>query len=120
MVDNSDSYEQLYKIIIINDNNIIKSIGKKSAMSIDKIDNKINNQNNDESVKYIDCEINEFSYKEAVDNDKRCIEKHDHHCFWTGHCIGKNNKISFVIFIISVFCLIFYFSYALYKGLLKN
>jgi hypothetical protein len=30
-----------------------------------------------------------------------CIEEHDHHCPWTSHCIGKNNIISFYIFIIS-------------------
>ena len=37
-----------------------------------------------------------------------CIEKHDHHCPWTGHCIGKNNMISFFIFIgSSIFIIIF-------------
>lgn len=41
-------------------------------MPIDRKDNKINNRNNDQnkddSVKYIDCEMNDFSYEEA---DKR-------------------------------------------------
>ena len=74
---------------------------------------------------YYYCEYCKFylkkcSYSSHCEICQICIEKHDHHCFWTGHCIGKNNKISFVIFIISVFCLIFYFSYALYEGLVKN
>lgn len=30
-----------------------------------------------------------------------CIENHDHHCPWTSHCIGKNNTVSFYIFIMS-------------------
>ena len=30
-----------------------------------------------------------------------CIEQQDHHCPWTSHCVGKNNIISFYIFIIS-------------------
>ena len=61
----------------INDNDTIKLIEKKSSMSIVKIDNKINiqnnSQNNDDSDKYIDCEIKEFSYEEAVDYDKRSL-----------------------------------------------
>lgn len=31
-----------------------------------------------------------------------CIEYPDHHCVWTGKCIGGNNKFSFYSFIISV------------------
>ena len=38
-----------------------------------------------------------------------CIEEFDHHCPWTSKCIGKRNKISFYIFVGSVFILIFYF-----------
>ena len=30
-----------------------------------------------------------------------CIEGQDHHCPWTSHCVGKNNIITFYIFIIS-------------------
>jgi len=30
-----------------------------------------------------------------------CIEGLDHHCPWTSHCIGRNNTITFYIFIIS-------------------
>ena len=30
-----------------------------------------------------------------------CIEQQDHHCPWTSHCVGKNNIISFYIFILS-------------------
>lgn len=30
-----------------------------------------------------------------------CVEGMDHHCPWTSHCVGKNNIISFYIFIIA-------------------
>ena len=48
-----------------------------------------------------------------------CIEKIDHHCGWTGHCIGKNNKITFYIFSFSLLFLILYFGLAFYLGLTK-
>ena len=37
-----------------------------------------------------------------------CIEGNDHHCPWTGKCIGKRNYKSFIIFIGSVFVLFTY------------
>ena len=37
-----------------------------------------------------------------------CIENYDHHCPWTGHCIGKNNIYSFYVFICSSFFVIIY------------
>ena len=40
-----------------------------------------------------------------------CIERMDHHCPWTGKCIGKGNIIPFYIFVFSVFGL---FSYCIY------
>ena len=45
-----------------------------------------------------------------------CIENHDHHCPWTGHCIGKNNYISFYIFIGSSVCIILYLATAICVG----
>ena len=45
-----------------------------------------------------------------------CIENQDHHCPWTGHCIGKNNYISFYIFIGSSFCIICYLAIAISVG----
>ena len=37
-----------------------------------------------------------------------CVEGNDHHCPWTGKCIGKNNQKSFIIFVSSVFVLFIY------------
>ena len=37
-----------------------------------------------------------------------CIENYDHHCPWTGHCIGKNNIYSFYVFTGSAFFVIIY------------
>ena len=42
-----------------------------------------------------------------------CIENQDHHCPWTGHCIGRNNYYSFFIFIGSSFSIIVYIATAL-------
>ena len=33
---------------------------------------------------------------------QKCIEEFDHHCFWVGNCIGKNNFMLFFIFLIYV------------------
>lgn len=38
-----------------------------------------------------------------------CIENIDHHCPFTGHCIGKNNIVYFKIFIILLQCTILVF-----------
>ena len=45
-----------------------------------------------------------------------CIENQDHHCPWTGHCIGKNNLWSFYIFIGASFLVIIYLACALCVG----
>ena len=45
-----------------------------------------------------------------------CIENQDHHCPWTGHCIGKNNYYSFMIFIGSSFFIIIYLAAAISIG----
>jgi hypothetical protein len=71
----------------------------------------INNNLRDKNKKYIKCrkcniivpeelKMNHCSYCEV------CIIKHDHHCIWTGKCIGKNNIIFFFIFIFSLFLFI--------------
>ena len=49
-----------------------------------------------------------------------CVEKFDHHCAWTGHCIGKNNKITFCIFVPSIFILLIYFSFAFVQGISRS
>ncbi len=66
---------------------------------------------------YCGIYLKKSSYGSHCDECQICIEKHDHHCVWTGHCIGKNNKITFFIFVISLVCLIFYYAYAYYVGL---
>ena len=37
-----------------------------------------------------------------------CVEGYDHHCPWTGKCIGKKNTNLFYVFVISV---LFIFAY---------
>lgn len=37
-----------------------------------------------------------------------CVEGNDHHCPWTSKCVGKNNLISFYIFVGSSIIVIFY------------
>ena len=64
--------------------------------------------------------LRKCSYGSHCDQCKICIEKYEHHCVWTGHCIGKNNKITFYIFLFSTFALIIYFGYSLYEGLSKS
>ena len=41
-----------------------------------------------------------------------CIEERDHHCPWVTKCVGKNNLISFYVFVGSSLCLIL----SLYAG----
>ena len=42
-----------------------------------------------------------------------CIEGLDHHCPWTGKCIGRNNIIYFYSFLVSILLVFFYFVIAL-------
>ena len=49
-----------------------------------------------------------------------CIENYDHHCPWTGHCIGKNNIYSFYPFICSSFFIIIYIFIAASLGFSQN
>ena len=64
--------------------------------------------------------LRKTSYGSHCDLCDICIEKYDHHCIWTGHCIGKNNKITFYIFVPSIFILLFYFGLAFVEGMGKS
>ena len=46
-----------------------------------------------------------------------CVEGNDHHCIWTGKCIGAKNLYSFYVFVGSVFLMFgnFFFSIASVK-----
>lgn len=41
-----------------------------------------------------------------------CVEGYDHHCPWTGKCIGKGNITYFYLFLSSVFIIFFYFTFS--------
>ena len=46
---------------------------------------------------------------EHCDECNICVMKYDHHCFWTGKCIGKNNFWAFQIFLWGTLTYIFAF-----------
>ena len=64
--------------------------------------------------------LKKSSYGTHCDFCDICIEDYDHHCAWTGHCIGKNNKISFFIMVPAIFILLVYFAFAFIQGISKN
>ena len=43
-----------------------------------------------------------------------CVREHDHHCPWTGKCIGKYNLMSFYIFVNSLMTYIIMIFVAIY------
>ena len=70
-------------------------------------ENALYNKNKDKSGFCLVCNI----YLSLEKKTKHCqfcnicVEGNDHHCPWTGKCIGKNNQKSFIIFVSSVFVL---------------
>lgn len=55
------------------------------------------------------------------DDCQVCIRKHDHHCPFTGKCIGSGNTIPFHIFLLTIFLCIFQFAlWVYYKGKKSN
>lgn len=42
-----------------------------------------------------------------------CVEGYDHHCPWTGKCIGKNNLIYFYTFLVSILFIFSFFVLAM-------
>ena len=68
--------------------------------------------------KYYFCDFCHFwikkdSYATHCYDCDICIEGYDHHCPWTGHCIGKKNLSLFYAFLFSTICIIGYFAAAL-------
>jgi hypothetical protein len=66
---------------------------------------------------YYFCEFCEFwIYKNSLTSHcfdcNICIEGYDHHCPWTGHCIGKKNLIFFYCFLVGSFGIIGYLIFA--------
>lgn len=61
--------------------------------------------------------LNKNSYASHCYDCNICIEKYDHHCIWTGHCIGKYNLYLFYIFTLSIFCLGIYFILVLFLSI---
>lgn len=61
-----------------------------------------------EKKNYVYCEIchiithidNKITHCDDCD---MCIVKYDHHCYWTGKCIGKNNLFFFYPFMFGCF-----------------
>lgn len=48
---------------------------------------------------------NRTSHCAECDN---CVERFDHHCIWIGHCVGKRNYGSFILFLMFLNSLGFY------------
>ena len=48
-----------------------------------------------------------------------CYYEYDHHCTWTGHCVGKYNKYLFGIFIFSLFFFIIICFASIIVGIIK-
>ena len=57
------------------------------------------------------CKICNLTYK-LIDKINHCYKcnicyyEQDHHCIWTGHCIGKYNRYFFGIFVFTIFVFI--------------
>ena len=64
--------------------------------------------------------LRKIAYGSHCDLCDICVENFDHHCMWTGHCIGKNNKITFFIFVPAIFILLFYYAFAFVEALNKS
>mmetsp|Transcript_34063 Transcript_34063/g.30831 ORF Transcript_34063/g.30831 Transcript_34063/m.30831 type:complete len:170 (+) Transcript_34063:192-701(+) len=49
-----------------------------------------------------------------------CISGYDHHCPWTGKCIGKGNLIPFYVFLCSTFGYIIFMMAISFTGIVSN
>lgn len=79
----------------------------------------INEYKIDKSIEYTKCKYcniivpKELKIGHCCECDI-CIIKYDHHCKWTGKCIGKRNILSFYCFCLSLFAYIIIFFISLY------
>lgn len=87
----------------------------------------------DETIKYRKCKLCNIIVPEKLNAEhciscNICIFNFDHHCQWTGKCIGKKNIITFYSFFISLlgyilvlfFCLFLFLYHKFGNGLKYN
>ena len=65
--------------------------------------NNFMKMNDEEKKQYYLCEICNIiiNVKDEIEHCEECgicIKKYDHHCYWTGKCIAKNNAWAFTLF----------------------
>ena len=72
------------------------------------------------NVKYRFCSICRFYVRKDIlvthcSDCGMCIENYDHHCPWMTKCVGKNNYVSFKLFLFTVICVFALFISAVIK-----
>ena len=82
--------------------------------------NSINKRNNypiDEYYYCEECRVFNYRFNSSSHCNKCgiCIEERIRHCIWIGKCVGKNNIISFYIFILSTIFSLFYIIFSIQK-----
>ena len=79
----------------------------------------------EERKNYYLCEtcniiVNSRDGVEHCDECGICLKKHDHHCYWTGKCIAKNNLWAFTFFTLgTLLYIVWYFILIIFWIILK-